>query len=219
VRVLIIGGGEVGGYLAGQLLGGGHTVTVVEADATLAESLGESLPALVLHGDGTSIAMLEAAEAARADWLVAVTGRDEENLVACELGATLGARRILARVSDPRNLPTFEALGIPVVAVTDLIGELIEREVDRVRIERVGLFGGGRISLIEVEIEAGLPARRVIDLDLPPRTLLVAVAGEGRAEIPGADTVIRPGDRVLAVTGVDGEPAVRAALCPPRGHR
>jgi trk system potassium uptake protein TrkA len=214
MRVVIVGGGKVGGYLAEQLLANGHAVTVMEADPALAESLAESLPALVLHGDGTSIDVLAAADPAGADWLVAVTGRDEENLVACELGTTLGARRVLARVNDPRNLPTFEALGIAVVAVTDLIGEVIERELDRIRIERIGLFGGGRISLIEIEIAAGVPERRVVDLDLPPRTLLVTVLSGGRAEVPGAGTVISPGDRVLAVTHVDAEPAVRAALSP-----
>ena len=168
---------------------------------------------VVLEGDGTSIDLLKEADVERADWVVAVTGRDEENLVACELAQTLGARRTIARLNDPRNRATFDALGIPVVAVTDLIGEVIEREVDVVELQRLAIIGRGRISLIEVEIPEGVSPQAVADLNLPPQTILVGVARDDRMVVPGAGTVIQPGDRVTAVTAVDQEPEVRWALC------
>jgi trk system potassium uptake protein TrkA len=213
VRILLIGGGKVGSYLARQFHAAGHTVLVTEADPAVARSLAESLDVLVLEGDGTSIDVLKAAEVGRSDWVVAVTGKDEENLVACQLAATLGAARALARLNDPRNRATFDALGIPVVAVTDLIGEVIEREVDLGRLERIAILGLGHISLIEIEIPRGVPDRAVVELSLPPQTLLVGVARAERVIVPGAETVLRSGDRVVAVTGVDQEPDVRAALC------
>lgn len=213
MRILIIGGGKVGGYLAKQFIAGGHIVTVTEADPRVAERLAESLEAVVLEGDGTSIDILKAAEVERSDWVLAVTGRDEENLVACELAQTLGAVRILARLNDPRNRATFGALGIPVVAVTDLIGEVIEREVDVVELQRLAFLGRGRISLIEVEIPQGVSSQVVADLTLPPQTILVTVVRGDAVEVPGARTVLQPGDRVTAVTAVDQEPEVRWALC------
>ena len=213
MRILIVGGGKVGGYLARQFIAGGHVVTVTEQDRRVAERLAESLDAVVLEGDGTSIDLLKEADVERADWVVAVTGRDEENLVACELAQTLGARRTIARLNDPRNRATFDALGIPVVAVTDLIGEVIEREVDVVELQRLAIIGRGRISLIEVEIPEGVSPQAVADLNLPPQTILVGVARDDRMVVPGAGTVIQPGDRVTAVTAVDQEPEVRWALC------
>lgn len=214
MRVLIIGGGKVGGYLARVLADADHAVTVAERSPRLARELGESLNALVLEGDGTSIELLKAAEAGRADWLVAVTGQDEINLVACELGQTLGAKRVLGRLNDSRNRTTFDAMGIPVVAVTDLIVNLITREVDVVDLERIALLGRGQVSLIEVVVPAEAPHRRVSDYSLPGQTILVSLTRpNGRLIVPQGETMVLPGDRVMAVTLMEQEPEVRAALC------
>ncbi len=215
MRVVIIGAGKIGRHLAGELADAGHAVTVAEIDGEVARQLAESVDALVLEGDGTSMSILKDAEVSRADWLLAVTGQDEVNLTACELAETMGADRVLARLNDPRNRATFDALGIPVVAVTDLISQLISREIDFFHLERIALLARGRISLIEVEVGLDIPARKVVDLGLPAQTVIVAVTREkdgGEVLVPRGETVIEPGDRVLAVTSVDHEPEVRAAL-------
>jgi len=215
VRIIIIGAGKIGRHLARELAEAGHAVTVAESDVEEARRLAESVDALVLEGDGTSMSILKSAEVSRADWLLAVTGQDEVNLTACELAETLGAKRVLARLNDPRNRATFDALGIPVVAVTDLITQLISREIDFLHLERIALLARGRISLIEAEVGPHLPPRRVADLGLPAHTVLVAVTREGEGGevvIPRGDTAIMPGDRVLVVTAVEQEAEVRAVL-------
>lgn len=213
MRVLVVGGGKVGSYLAGQLFGAGHVVTIIELDERKAGELADSAEALVIAGDGTDVAVLTSAAVERVDWLIAVTGLDEVNLVACELGSTLGAARTLARLNDPRNRPTFAALGIPVVAVTDLISEVIEREVDTAAFERVSLLGAGALSMIEVEVPGGVAVRRIDEISLPPASVIVAVLTARGATVPGADSLIAPGDKVIAVTTLDREPALRDALC------
>jgi trk system potassium uptake protein TrkA len=214
VRIVIVGGGKVGGYLTHQLNDAGYTVTVCEQDPARAERLAEAGNGLVINGDGTDVEVLTGARVDRADWLLAVTGADETNLVACELGLTLGNPRTLARLNDPRNRPTFDALKIPVVAVTDLIGEVIERALDPAQLERITLFGRGALSLIEVEIPHTAKPRRVEEIGLPPETLVVAVLGETGlvATVPGSDTVVGPGSKVMAVTTLEREPQVRDAL-------
>lgn len=213
--MVIIGSGKIGRHLARELAEAGHAVTVAESDPEVARRLAESVDALVLEGDGTSMGILKDAEVSRADWLLAVTGQDDVNLTACELAETLGAKRVLARLNDPRNRATFDALGIPVVAVTDLISQLISRELDIRHLERIALLARGRISLIEIDVDSRAAARAVAQLGLPAQTVLVAVIREGAAEevvVPRGDTVVGPGDRVLVVTTVENESAVRAAL-------
>jgi trk system potassium uptake protein TrkA len=215
VRIIVIGAGKIGRHLARELAEAGHAVTIAESDAEVARRLAESVDALVLEGDGTNMALLKSAEVSRADWLLAVTGQDEVNLTACELAETLGAKRVLARLNDPRNRATFDALGIPVVAVTDLITQLISREIDFLHLERIALLARGSISLIEAEVGPNVPGRRVADLGLPVQTVLVAVTREkqgGEVVIPNGETIIEPGDRVLVVTAVEQEAEVRAAL-------
>ena len=154
MRIVIIGGGKVGSYLTRVMREAGHVVAVIEQDAGRAESIAEETEALVLEGDGTDVELLNTAGVDRADWVLAVTGQDEDNLVACQLATTLGANRVLARLNNPGNRPTFEALNIPVVAVTDLMVQVISREVqaDVGELVRLALLGRGQVSLLEVSI-------------------------------------------------------------------
>lgn len=213
MRIVIVGGGKVGSYLAGQLVGTGNFVTIIESDPTVAEQVAETVDAVVINGDGTDIATLRNARIERMDWLLAVTGRDEVNLVACELAGTLHVGDTLARLNDPRNQATFESLKVKTVGVTGLIGEVIERELDRRFFERLTLLGLGSLSIMEVEVDEAAEPRLVRDLTLPPETLLVSVVGpEGTAVVPNGNTTVRGGDRVVAVTAIDREPSVRDAL-------
>ena len=215
MRVLLVGGGKVGLYLASVLRDADHTVTVIERGEEQARALSDSTKALVLEGDGTDVDLLRAADVDRTDWVLAITGKDEDNLVACQLALTLGAQNVLARLNDPKNRPTFDALDIPVVAVTDLMVQVISREVelDVTDLMRLALLGRGKVSLVEIDIPADTPDQRVVDLELPPPSILVSVVRGDEVIVPQAGTVISAGDRVLAVTPVQNEAALRDTLC------
>jgi trk system potassium uptake protein TrkA len=213
VRIVIVGGGKVGGFLARQLREAGHAIVVIEKDRDNAAEVSEGGDILCLHGDGTDVGLLRRAETHRSDYLLALTGRDEDNLVACQLARTaFGTPRVLARLNDPRNRPTFEALGVPVVGFTNVVAEVISQELDVGELARVALLERGDVSLLEMEIPRGLPPRLVTDVPLPPSSILVAIRRNGGMLVPGAETEILPGDRVLAVTEVDREEEVRDAL-------
>ncbi len=210
--MLLVGGGKVGSFLTRELLKAGHVVSVIEADETRARNLAEDTRALVFAGDGTDVRLLGDADVDRSDWVLAVSGHDEDNLVACQLALTLGAKRVLARLNDPRNRSTFEALGIPVVAVTDLMAQVISREVEVSDLHRIALMAGGNISLIERMVPDGFPARPLSEIEFPPPSILVTVVRGDDVEVPTASTVLRPGDRVLAVTTLGNERAFCDAL-------
>lgn len=213
MRVLIVGGGKIGTFLARELGEAGHKITVIEADSHQARRLADEGEALVLEGDGTDVKILEEAGARRADYLMALTGQDEDNLVACQLGrVAFGCTRVLARLNDPRNRATFDALGVPVVAVTDLLVQIIAAELDVEERVRVALVNRGEISLLESVVPPSAGVRMVPELRLPPSTILVTVERDGKVEVAGARTELHPGDRVLAVTAIENEDEVRAAL-------
>lgn len=212
MRVTLIGGGKVGSYLARELHKAGHVVTVIEEVHSHAESLTDESKVLVLEGDGTDIRLLKAADTERADWVVAVTGLDEVNLVACQLALTLGAGQVLARLNNPLNRPTFDALEIPVVAVTDVMATLISREVEVPEFRHITLLGRGEISVYEIDVPEVFDERPVAELRLPKGALLVAVVSGGHVSVPTATTTLHPGDQVTAVSSVDLEDRVRAVL-------
>jgi trk system potassium uptake protein TrkA len=214
MRVLLIGGGKVGSFLARELVSAGHAVSVIEPHEERAQSIADEIDATVLEGDGTDVGLLEAAGIHRADWLLAVTGLDEENLVACQLGLTLGAKRVLARLNNPLNRPTFEALHIPVVGVTDLIVDVISQEVEVSQLERVAVLGRGHLSLCEFELPPSFEPAALDTLDLPPPAIIAVVLRGDDVIIPGATTNLQPGDRLTAITTVSNEAALHSALLP-----
>jgi trk system potassium uptake protein TrkA len=219
MRITLVGGGKVGSFLARELYDAGHVVTVIEESHGHAQLLSDETKVLVLEGDGTDVELLKAADTNRADWVLAVTGLDEVNLVACQLAMTLGAQRVLARLNNPLNRPTFEALEIPVVAVTDVMATLISREVGIDEFRHVALLGRGEISVYEVDIPDHFDARPVAEVRLPAESLLVALVRGDDVHVPTATTRLRPGDQVTAVSTVELEEAVRVALGYGNGRR
>lgn len=213
MRTVIIGGGKVGAFLARELRAGGYGVVVVEKNPERAQTLAEESDALVINGDGTDLMLLTELELRPGDFVLALTGADQDNLVACQLArTTFNTERVLARLNDPRNRKTFEALGIPVVSVTDLIVQVISHELDLKELVRVALLGRGEVSLFEVELPDDVPRRAVGEVPLPPSSVLVAIRRDGEVIVPHGHTHLLPGDRVLVVTLISLEDEVRDAL-------
>lgn len=212
MRILIVGGGKVGSFLARGFSHAGHVVSVVETDAERARKVVTGLKVLVFEGDGTDVKLLEAAEVGRSDWVLAVTGRDEDNLVAAQLGKALGAANILARLNDPANRPTFEALEINSVAVTDLMADVITREVDVQGLVDLPTFAAGVVGVIEVDVPATFPESRVADLDLPAGSVVVTVGTGDEVQVARGNTIVGPSDHLVIAAKVDELDAVHQAL-------
>ena len=214
MRVVLIGGGKVGSFLALELVSAGHFVAVVEAREDRAQALADDVGAVVVHGDGTNVDKLKSASVDDADWLVAVTGLDEVNLVACELGRTLGAKRVLARLNAPRNRPTFDALEIPVVGITDLMVDVISQEVAVSQLQRTAVLGKGQLSLCEIDIPPEFDPIELRDLVLPAPSIVVVVQRKDQAIVPEATTRLLPGDRIAAVTTIAQESELHRVFAP-----
>src|SRR5919204_3813097 len=132
--ILIAGGGKVGANLARSLLRDGHNheVTLIEQRRDRYERLEGEFEHQGQLGDATELFVLERAGIARPpDVVAAVTGDDEDNLIICQLAREkYGARKVVARVNDPRNQVHFDLLGIsPTVSATESLMALIEHEV------------------------------------------------------------------------------------------
>ena len=212
MRLLLIGGGKVGSFLAREMVTTGHAVTVIEEMPERAQRIADDLDVIVLEGDGTDVRLLEAADIHRADWLLAVTGLDEVNLVACQLALSLGAKRVLARLNNPLNRATFEALGVPVVAVTDLMVQVISQEVSVSDLDRIAVLGRGQLSLCEIELPDGFTPVAIADVVLPSPSVIAMVQRGDEALVPSGITELRPGDRVMAVTTVANEAMLHGAF-------
>ena len=128
--VIVVGGGLVGFYLSRALLKNGHEVTIIERNPETHALVSEHIDCPVLLGDGSAIAVLERAGASRANLMCAVTSRDQDNLIACQVGKFhFGIPKTVARVKNPKNEMVMRRLGVDsTVSSTAIITGLIESE-------------------------------------------------------------------------------------------
>lgn len=216
--IVINGGGKVASYLARTLLERGHDVALIEKRDVIAEKLATELPSrtLIIRGDGCDVAYQEDAGVARADVFAAVTGDDDDNLVACQLAkVAFGVPRAVARVNNPKNERIFNALGVEAISSTTIISRMIEEEATVGDIRTLTTLRKGHMAIVEIE----LPTERcvvcnkaVASLELPGDCVLVAIVrGEDILTVHG-DTHLQPGDVVIAFTNVEHERALKKAL-------
>lgn len=205
MNVLVVGGGEVGTYLASLLLVGKHRVKVVEARQEEISRLQHALSAdVVMLGNGTDPATLEAAGIRRANVVAAVTGTDETNLVVTSLARfEFNVPRTIARVHTPKHAWMFTpAMGVDVALnQADLLAHLIAEEMSLGDMMTLLKLRKGQYSLVEERVAPAAVAagKAVRDLNLPAECTLAAVIREGQLLIPRADLVLRPADEVLAL--------------------
>jgi trk system potassium uptake protein TrkA len=215
--IMIVGGGKVGYYLAKQLVEDGHEVLIIEKDASLCEQISGELGDIVLRGDGCEGTTLEAAGTGRADLFVAVTGDDEDNLVACQVAKSkFDVPHTVARINNPKNEAIFKNLGIDTtVSSTAVILAHIEQELPSHPLISLMTLRGGGLEIVEVKIPAdsSVVGKRLKELLLPQQSLIIlTIDEEGTPRLPSGDTVVRAGDEVVAVTRREAEDALRTVL-------
>ena len=215
--IMVIGGGRVGYYLTRALLDEGHEVLVVERNATYCEIINDELGSVCFHGDGCEAATLAELGTERAGMLIAVTGDDEDNLVACQVAKhKFNVPRTIARIRNPQNEILFKKLGIDVtISSTNIILESIEVEVPTHPLTHLLTIRDKGLEIVEVKVppDSAAVGKPVRELALPPGSVLsLIIRKERKPIVPAVNTIIRAGDQIIAVTAPESEAALRAAL-------
>lgn len=217
--VIIVGGGRVGFHLAKEMLDQQYEVLVIEKDegGPRAAYIADQLGSAVIRGDGCEAAVLEEAGTGRAAMLIAVTGDDEDNLVACQVAKSkFGVPQTIARLSDPRNETLFKALGIDVtVSATSAILDKIEMELPLHRLHRLLQVRKTDLEIVEIQLpeRGGMVGKAIKNVMLPQGSLIILLIDtEGTPRLPTPETVLRAGDEVIAMTRGLNEDDLRAQL-------
>jgi len=215
--IIVVGGGRVGYYLAKALLDEGHEVLIIEKNATLCELINEEIGGVCVRGDGCEAATLDEVGTGRADMLVAVTGDDEDNLVACQVAKyKFNVPRTIARIRNPQNEAIFKKLGVDVtVSTTNIILEAIEKEVPTHPLTHLLTLSDKGLLIVEVRIPPTSTSigKLVKELSLPEGSKLALIIPKDRKpRMPTPSTVLREGDQIIALTTPDLEEALRTAL-------
>ena len=201
-RVVIVGGGNIGLYVARGLEKlGSMKIRLVESNRARAEEIAERLErTVVLVGDGLDRAVLREAGAEDAETVIAVTNNDQVNILSSVVAKREGARRALALINDPDYGPICDAVGIDryVDPRATTISTILQH-IRRGRIKGVFSLADGEAELVDaIALETSpLVGKPLAEANLPEGVIIGAVYRDGKVTMPDSRTVVRPDDRIV----------------------
>lgn len=201
-RIMILGGGRTGEILAGALEQKGHVVALVDRNPARAHALADSLEGvLVLLGDITDVAFLEEEEIGSYDAVIALTGEDDANILACLFAKKSGARETIAVLHRLELRHLLRDAGVDVAISPRTASANAVLRTLRGGVSAVATFLDDDIEFYEVEIGPGSRAARalVASLGLPHDTLIAAIVRDGVPQIGRGNSELQVGDHVVFV--------------------
>jgi trk system potassium uptake protein TrkA len=212
MRVITLGAGTVGTWIADMLCRRGHSVTVVDQDPVKVRRINAELDVRAIQGSASQSTVLFQADVAGADMCLAMTGDDEVNIVSASMAKALGARRALARIYAPafHDLSTFDyqrhfgidrLLSLEQLSATELARSI--RNPGSIPLEN---FARGQLEVYELDVAATAEAvgMKLSDLKLPSGVRIGSIVREGRVWIASGEDELRADDRISLV-GMPGD--------------
>ncbi len=215
-RVIIVGGSQVGATLAHALENDGIDVVLIDRDRERCAELSRTLRnSVIINGDGTNIDLLEEERVDQSDAFVAVSGRDEVNVMTSLLAKDLGAQRVIALVHKPDYSAVCERLGLD--ATLSPRHEVAKQVLKWVRAGSVVgitpvLEGKGEFLEFIAPADARIVGKPIRSIDFPRGANICAVCNRERAYVPSGDDVIEGSDRVIVFTTPRNREAVERAF-------
>ena len=215
MRVIIAGVGNVGFHLAKLLSQEGQDIVLIDKAPDKLKKASNSLDAAIIKGTSTSYAVLEEADVANADLIIAVTSSEETNIATSIIAKHLGAKRTVARISNTEFVYQKDKLNLKHLGIDDIISpeSLAAREIKRL-LKEVAVtdsfdFEKGLLQLVGVNIDEKSPLRGKTMLEVaklnPDQTFMtVAILRENETIIPYGDTKFNLNDHAYFIAQPEG---------------
>jgi len=207
--ITILGGSKISTYLTWAVEKVGMKVRIVEQKEERCLALADKLPnATIIHGDGTDTAVIESENLLQTDALIALTNRDEENLLMAMTAQRSGVKKVVAKMNRPNYISMTREFGVDsVISPKELTASQISAYVRTIAnsegsaVEHLYRPLGGAIEAVEFTATANTKFLDMPLKELGPRLkeglLVAAIARDGKTIIPDGNTSIHAGDRVV----------------------
>lgn len=203
MRVVFIGAGELTTLTAQQLLKNNCDVVIIEKDKTRIDDLISDLAAGFIHGDGSKPAILREVDATATDFLFALTGNDQSNIIASLVGRSLGFKRTITRIEDPSYEHICLELGLTDVIVPDstIARYLSDMVAGQNPLEVSALIkGDARIFAFVAQDNDELA---ISELELPDDSQVMFFYRNEKLILPSPETALKKGDEVIVIARSD----------------
>ena len=207
MKILIVGAGKLGMKVANALLGGEHAVTIMDTDESILQKISSHIDVMTVNANAKEVKSLKKLNISSYDYLIAVTGNDEANIVISSFAKRLGCSKVIARIRDPEHMQQInfikDAMGIDHIVNPDLgiTVEIYKYLAEKYTLSN-GIFSTGKISLIEFNVEKYKQLIGLSMTDIPkvlPNMLVVAISRNGKVIIPHGCTTIEDDDFLYVI--------------------
>lgn len=205
IHVVIFGGGEYGFSLAQMLESWNCKVRILEKDPVIAAEVADRLSnTTVINTDGTVLSELEEEQVGEADFFVATSTSDEDNVMTCLQAHNLGTKNCLTLIHREDYAKAISASGrhfgmLAAVSPREACRRDLEKFITSDRYHIVKQLGGGDIIETTVEKASIVAQKTVGEIEWPEGCVLVAKMRGIHADVPGPDDILEPGDIVYAM--------------------
>ena len=209
-KVMVVGGGMIAHYLAMNLKLNDIKVKIIEMNRERSIELAEILPdTLVINGDGTDKALLDSENLSEMDAFIALTGRDEENLISAMMAKQSGVKKVIVKTTRIDNPVLFHDLGVDSVVSPKLITTNYILKYVRGLSNAMGNPAETVYKIVDGEAEVlEFVANKTIkflntplkDLKLLKGIIIGAIARKNDIIIPHGDDMIKQGDNVIVIS-------------------
>ncbi|MBW3651878.1 MAG: TrkA family potassium uptake protein [Actinobacteria bacterium] len=213
MHVVVVGCGRVGSSLAATVADAGHSVGVIDKQASAFVRLPQGFGGRTVTGFGFDRDRLLEAGIEQADAVAAVTSGDNSNIVVARIAReTFGVERVVARIYDPGRATIYQRLGIPTVATVAWTTEQALRKLLPAETRTEWIDPTGKVYLVERALPGAWAGRTLSELEEPGRWRLSAVTRVGRALVPAGELVGQEGDVLLFSVGTEAVDAFEERL-------
>lgn len=211
MKCIIVGVGKVGYSLAANLCAEGHEVTVIDNNRRRLDIIEDHLNVTTVEGNAAQLDTLHSANIENADLLIAVTEKDELNMVACFVSKEAGVKSAVARVRNPGysdfdNSSRMQALGIDMLINPEKVAAAeIVKLISFPEANYVGYFGDGQVLMLELHLDGQCSQlnKPLRDIPNPVPCIVVGIEREGKLLIPRGDTALMAGDDLLILANTE----------------
>ena len=215
MRIVISGDGDVVFYLAKNLAEENHDITVIDESEEHLEYISNHIDVATIKGSSTSLLVLKELELDKVDMFCAVAKSQNRNFLTASLAKGLGAKKCIARISDPtflyrRDIFDIQKLGIDEIISTEaLASKEIRRLLRETAVTDTFEFAAGRLSLIGIHLKGnetiiGKTLAETASMNSDLNFLTVAILRDDKTIIPKGDTKFESGDHVYYITQPEG---------------
>jgi trk system potassium uptake protein TrkA len=203
-RIMILGGGRIGFYVAKTMEERNLNVKVIEKDIERCKFLLKSLKkSVILNGDGSDQKLLEEENIQDMDVFAAISNNEELNIMASLLAKSLGVKRVITIVNKTDYLPLAHNLGIEaVLSPRQITASTILKYTRSANILSLTTIAEGKAEIMEAEVKEGsaFAGKTLQEFELPKKTLIGAIIRDNDVIIPSGEDKILKNDKLIIFT-------------------